>query len=195
MQVAPLWIIKRIFGRAFGSSRFLIKLSILCGGLVMKLYHLWRICIEDISPLLIGVNSVKSIRRMLYVLFGCARKSLVCCCFWSGFSKLFRSNLLVSVSFCLGLCTAEKSTEPKFLLLLCGVSRINGLLYTLVEMPFLLIAYAAVSVTFCRSFWILRMMSWSLLALCPCNNGAFQHLTFIRLILMQQFFGLQTWLD
>ena len=43
----------------------------------MMLCQLWRICIEDISPLLIGVNSVKSILRMLCMLFGCVRKSLM----------------------------------------------------------------------------------------------------------------------
>ena len=89
MQVAPIWKTKRSFKSVFG-----IKLSILCGGLVMKLCQLWRLCIEDISPLPLGVNFVKSIRRTLYTLFGFVRKFLVYGHPWSGSTKLSRFNLL-----------------------------------------------------------------------------------------------------
>ena len=119
MQVAPIWKTKRSFKSVFG-----IKLSILCGGLVMKLCQLWRICIEDISPLPLGVNFVKSIRRTLYTLFGVVRKFLVYGHPWSGSTKLSRFSLLVSVSFCPGFCIAEMSSDLKSLLLLRGVSGI-----------------------------------------------------------------------
>ena len=60
----------------------------------MKLCQLWRICIGDISPLPLGVNFVKSIRRTLSTLFGFVRKFLVYGHPWSGSTKLSRFNLL-----------------------------------------------------------------------------------------------------
>ena len=63
------------FGRACGNSGFLIKSSFSCGGPIMMLCQLWKICIDGILLHLIGVISVKSSLRMLCMLFGCARTS------------------------------------------------------------------------------------------------------------------------
>ena len=131
--------------------------------------QLWIICIGGILLLLTGVTSVKNTLRTLCMLFGCARIFQVLGCLQSGFTKRFQFNQSVFVSSCPGSCTARMSIVLRFLSLLHGVFRTEGMHYILGGVLFLWIRFAAMLVMFCRNFWLHRTRNWPFLALHPCK--------------------------